>query len=215
VGRLLPTLLLLLLGVALPTQTLAVDLFTELRTFPGVVLLPPADLTPFDGLQPWRVELNRPLPTSTAPPHGRYLVQYRQPSGNDISSNLASAQVGGTIGGGEFDDRLQTLAMLSYKRCPADASYCTENVGGQDGAALASELFRGLTVGVSPAVAEHVICCAGHYWSVTWYDPGRDMTYEIVLVGSAADRYADAINQSNLDAATQIAEMAARLMPLQ
>src|SRR5690242_8670040 len=77
------------------------DLFTELRTFPGVVLLPTAGLIPFDGLQPWRVELNRPLPTSTLPLHGRYLVQYRQVGGGG-----GSAQVGGTIGGGEFDDRL-------------------------------------------------------------------------------------------------------------
>jgi len=201
---------LLLVSVARPIQASAADLFTELRTFPGVVLLPSAGLVPFDGLQPWRVELNRPLPTSTAPPHGRYLVQYRQTGGGP-----ASAQVGGTIGGGEFDDRLQALASLSYKRCPADASYCTENVGGQDGAALASELFRGLAVGDGPAVAEHVICCAGHYWSVTWYDASRDMTYEIVLVGSAADRYADDISPANLAAAGSIAEIATRLIPLQ
>src|SRR4051794_6470990 len=121
----LASLVLAIVGWTAPA--LGADLFTELRTFPGVVLLPPASLAPFDGLQPWRVELNRPLPTSTQPPHGRYLVQYRQAEGG-----TGSAQVGGTIGGAEFDDRLQTLGEMSFTRCPMDAAYCTENVGGQD-----------------------------------------------------------------------------------
>src|SRR5688572_21704453 len=55
----------------------AAELFTELRTFPGVVLVPPPELAPFSALEPWRVELNRPRPGSTAIMRGRYLVQYR------------------------------------------------------------------------------------------------------------------------------------------
>jgi hypothetical protein len=60
-----------------------------------------------------------------------------------------------------------------------------------------------------------VVCCAGHYWSVTWYDAGRDMTYEMVLVGSTADRYGDAIDSGNATGAGTLTEIATRLAPLQ
>ena len=57
-------------GPGLPSTVRAADLFTELRSFPGVVLLPPADLSPFSQLEPWRVELNRPRPGSPVIVHG-------------------------------------------------------------------------------------------------------------------------------------------------
>ena len=201
----------LLAWVASPKQSFAADLFAELRTFPGVVLLPTETLAPFDGLEPWRVELNRPLPSSVAPAHGRYLVQYRE-RGTAGSDGTGSAQISGTIGGDEFDD---TLSTLSYKRCAADAAYCAENVGGQDGTPPASEVFRGLVVGSAPAVAEHVVCCGGHFWSLTWYDSGRDMTYGLVLVGSIADRYGETITPSNASAAQVIVGVAGQLTPLE
>jgi len=208
----------LLLGmlarVVSPTPSWAADLFTELRTFPGVVLLPTETLAPFDGLEPWRVELNRPLPNSVAPPHGRYLVQYRE-RGTVGSGGSGSAQIGGTIGSDELDDVLSRLSGLSYTRCAADAAYCAENVGGQDGTPPASEVFRDLVVGNGPAVAEHVVCCGGHFWSLTWYDAGRDMTYELVLVGSIADRYGDDITPSNATAARDIVGVAGQLIPLE
>jgi hypothetical protein len=188
----------------------AADLFAELRTFPGVVLLPPPALEPFDTLEPWRVEFNRPHAGSTAVVRGRYLVQYRDPQGG-----IGSAQVGGTMGRDELDQTLATLAGRSFTRCPPDAPYCVENVGGQDGAAPASEVFRGLTVHDGAAVAEHVVCCGGHYWSLSWYDAGRDMTYNLVLVGPVADRYGMGIAAENEAAAASIAELAGQLVPLE
>ncbi|MCC7370777.1 MAG: hypothetical protein IT306_20315 [Chloroflexi bacterium] len=190
--------------------TRAADLFTELRTFPGVVLLPPPELEPFATLEPWRVELNRPRPGSTSVVRGRYLVQYR-----DRAGGTGSAQVGGTIGRDELDQTLSAMASRSFRRCPADAPYCTENVAGQDGAPLASELFRGVQVGDSEAVVEHVVCCGGHYWSLTWYDAPRDSTYTLVLVGPVADLYGTSIAQENVVAAERIAGIAARLTPLE
>lgn len=188
----------------------AADLFVELRTFPGVVLLPAPGLDPFDDLEPWRVELNRPRPGSTAPVRGRYLVQYRDPAGG-----TGSAQIGGTTGRAEMDQTLTALAVQSFRRCPADAAYCVENVGGQDGAAPASEVFRGLAVGDDPGVVEHVICCGGHYWTLTWYDRARDMTYALVLVGPIADRYGSEIAAENEASAWQITTVASQLVPLE
>lgn len=198
-------------GLDLPWAS-AAELFTELRTFPGVVLVPSEGLMPFDGLEPWRVELNRPLRNAppTTPPRGRYLVQYRDSSGGD-----GSAQIGGVIGGAEFDQTQRTHSGLSFRRCAAEAAYCTENVGGQDGTPPASELFRGLSVGSSTAVAEHVVCCGGHYWSLAWYDAGRDMTYELVLVGPVADLYGTEISRNNRQAAETIAALAGQLVVLQ
>ena len=193
-----------------PRPTLAADLFTELRTFPGVVLVPPAALAPFDALEVGRVEFNRPRPGSTAIVRGRYLIQYRDPQGG-----TGSAQIGGSTGREELDDILTTLAGRSFRRCPADAAYCSENVGGQDGAMPASEVFRGLTVGESPAVVEHVVCCGGHYWSLSWYDATRDTTYSLVLVGPLADQYGGGIAAENEGGATTIAEIAGRLGPLE
>jgi hypothetical protein len=190
--------------------TLAADLFTELRTFPGVVLVPTADLAPFDALEVGRVEFNRPLPGSTRFVRGRYLIQYR-----DALGGSGSAQIGGSMGREELDQTLTTLAGRSFRRCPPDAAYCFENVGGQDGAMPASEVFRGLTVGDGPAVAEHVVCCGGHYWSLSWYDAGRDMTYSLVLVGPLADQYGGGIAAENGKVALTIAEVAGHLAPLE
>ena len=193
-----------------PPAAVAADLFTELRTFPGVVLLPTADLEPFVALEPWRVELNRPRPGSTAIVRGRYLVQYR-----DQQGGTGSAQIGGTIGRDELDQTLAALASRSFKRCPADAMYCSETVAAQEGAPPASEVFRGIRVGDFEAVVEHVVCCGGHYWSLTWYDSGRDMTYTLVLVGPVADQYGGGIDPANVNVAQSIASIAARLMPLE
>lgn len=191
-------------------STLAADLFAELRTFPGVVLVPPAELGPFDMLEAWRVELNRPRPGSTTMVRGRYLVQYRDPEGGS-----GSAQIGGVMGRGELDEILTTLAVRSFRRCPPDTAYCFENVGGQDGAMPASEVFRGLTIHDGEAVVEHVVCCGGHYWSLSWYDAPRDMTYTLVLVGPVADQYGGGIAEGNGRAALAIADVAARLVPLE
>jgi hypothetical protein len=189
--------------------TLAADLFAELRTFPGVVLVPTVDLEPFGTLEPWRVEFTRPVAGTTSLARGRYLVQYRDPLGG-----AGSAQVGGTMGRDELDGTLETLAARSFTRCPADAAYCVENVGGQDGAVPASEVFRGLRVLDGPAVVEHVVCCGGHYWSLTWYDDARDMTYSLILVGPLADQYGTTIAVENERAALTISEIAGRLQPL-
>jgi hypothetical protein len=198
-------------GLFSPSSTLAADLFTELRTFPGIVLLPPADLEPFTQLEPWRVELNRPRPGSTAVVRGRYLVQYR----DQVQDGAGSAQVGGTVGRDELDQTLMALASRSFKRCPADALYCVENVAGQDDAPPASEVFRGVRVGDFEAVVEHVVCCGGHYWSLTWFDSGRDMTYTMVLVGPVADQYGGGIMPENLAVAERIVSIAAQLVPLE
>jgi hypothetical protein len=193
------------------TPARAADLFTELRTFPGVVLVPAADLEPFGLLEPWRVEMNRPRAGgSTINFRGRYLVQYREPHGG-----TGSAQIGGANGRDDLDQTLTALATRSFRRCPADAAYCVENVAGQDGAAPASEVFRGLTVNDGEAVVEHVVCCGGHYWSLTWYDPARDMSYSLVLVGPVADRYGTTISPDNLSVARMIAEAAGQLAPLE
>jgi hypothetical protein len=191
-------------------STLAGDSFAELRSFPGVVLVPSVDLEPFSLLEPWRVEFNRPMPGSTAVVRGRYLIQYRDPQGGS-----GSAQIGGSMGREELDQTLITLAGRSFKRCPPDAAYCFENVGGQDGEMPASEVFRGLTVHDGPAVAEHVVCCGGHYWSLSWYDAARDMAYALVLVGPLADQYGDGIAAENESVALTIAGIARRLEPLE
>ena len=188
----------------------AADLFAELRNFPGVVLVPPAALLPFSDLDPWRVELNRPRAGTPGPLRGRYLVQYRDPQ-----HGTGSAQIGGTLGRDEFNQTTMTLALRSFKRCPADATYCTENVGGQDDTAPASELFRGLLVGDNDAVAEHVVCCGGHYWSLSWFDVPRDMTYTLVFVGPVADAYSATISPDNAAQAAAIAQVAAMLTPLE
>ena len=188
----------------------AADLFDELRTFSGTVLVPPAGLAPFAELRPYRVEIGRVL--VSGPARGRYLIQYRD--GQSRSLDAGQAQLAGTIGGAQFDETVETLANLSFRRCAPDAAYCTENVGGQDGAAPASELFRGLSVDDGPAVVEHVTCCGGHYWTLTWYDGGRDMTYELVLLGARADDYGREISRDNLASALALADLAGRLEPL-
>ena len=208
--RLRPVLLAALLLCSLAGGAGAVDLFDELRSFAGTVLVPPDGLEPFAELRPYRVEIGRVR--GTGPARGRYLIQYRE--GQSRSLDAGQAQIAGTIGRGEFDEAVETLANLSFRRCAPDAAYCWENVGGHDGAAPASELFRGLSVNDGPAVVEHVTCCGGHYWTLTWYDGGRDMTYELVLLGARADAYGRDITRDNLASALALADLAGRLEPL-
>jgi hypothetical protein len=140
IGRAIVAALLLLLGSSMLAHplSLAAELFAELRSFQGVVLVPSADLAPFTELEAWRVEMNRPLPGSTTVMRGRYLIQYRDPG-----DGAGSAQIGGAMGREELDQTLMALASRSFTRCPEDAAYCVENVAGQDDAQPASELFRG------------------------------------------------------------------------
>jgi hypothetical protein len=198
------------LTLSVSQAALAADLFTELRSFQGVVLVPTADLDPFTALEAWRVEMNRPVAGSSAVVRGRYLIQYR-----DADGGAGSAQIGGAMGREELDQTLMALASRSFTRCPEDAGYCVENVAGQDGAPPASELFRGVTVNDGPAVVEHVVCCGGHYWSLTWYEAARDMTYTMILVGPVADQYGAGIAAENVSVATALAGIAGRLTPLE
>ena len=198
------------LGIAGGRAAGAVDMFEQLRTFTGTVLVPPAGLQPFDELSPYRVEIGRPRGSATS--RGRYVVQYRPSEARGLNSG--EAQLGGAVGRDDFDDTVRALANLSFRRCDADAPYCAENVGGQDDTPPASELFRDLTIGDGPAVVEHVTCCGGHYWTLTWFDAARDMTYELVVVGALADEYGRQITQDNLPAARRLAELASRLEPL-
>ena len=209
-ARLRPLLFAAVMACALTGIATAVDLFDELRGFAGTVLVPPDGLAPFAELRPYRVEIGRVR--GTGPARGRYLIQYRE--GESRSLDAGQAQIAGTIGREEFDEAVEALANLSFRRCDADAAYCTENVGGHDGAAPASELFRGLSVDDGPAIVEHVTCCGGHNWTLTWFDPARDMTYELVLLGPRADAYGTEITPENLASARAIAELAARLEPL-
>jgi hypothetical protein len=62
---------------------------------------------------------------------------------------------------------------------------------------------------------EHVVCCGGHYWSLTWYEEARDMTYSIILVGPVADQYGDGIAAENVRVAMTIAGIAELLAPLE
>ena len=162
--RLRPVLLAAFLLCSLAGSAAAVDLFDELRSFAGTVLVPTDGLEPFAELRPYRVEIGRVR--GSGPARGRYLVQYRE--GQSRSLDAGQAQIAGTIGRGGFDEAVETLANLSFRRCAPDAAYCWENVGGQDGAAPASELFRGLAVGDGPAVVEDVLCCGGHHWALDW-----------------------------------------------
>lgn len=202
--------LVLALTVTTPAPARAADVFDWLRSFPGVVLVPPAGMEPFAALAPRSVEVSRRAATANAPVRERYMVQYR-----DAVNSNGTVRIGGTLGREVFEETLTTHATRSFTRCPADASYCVENVAGLDGAAPASEVFRGVTVGDSPAVVEHVVCCGGHFWSLSWYDSPRDMTYELVLVGPIADLYGGTIDAANVGTAAALAQLGGRLLPLQ
>src|SRR5215210_3256305 len=59
---------------ALAGAVSAADLFDELRSFAGTVLVPPDGMAPFAELRPYRVEIGRVR--GTGPARGRYLIQY-------------------------------------------------------------------------------------------------------------------------------------------
>jgi hypothetical protein len=152
------------------------------------VLLPPAGLAPFAGL---------PVSSIVAGATG-YSVVYGVNGGS-------SAVVNGQPGRPTF--------VPVFSRCVNTALYCTENILGRDDTRPASEIFRGLTVKGQSAVATHTTCCNGLYWTVQWYDPAADMTYELSLEQDLSKPYGEEVSPGNLASARQLAALADQLVP--
>ena len=187
-GRSTPT------PVPLPLEPYRVSL----STFPSVVLVPPASLQPFASLG--IAEVRAPSP---AQPLGeaQYSVLYGR-SGGD------GAAVSGYAGRRTWDE-----LPRRFSSCLPEAVYCRGDANPISGTAY-SETFRGLRVGTYPAVAEHITCCNGLYWVVTWYDQSANATYRVELAQAVARPYGEMIDAANAPAAQRLAELASRLVPL-
>jgi hypothetical protein len=169
---------------------------SQLKSFPGVVLVPPGTLEPFSTLPVVRVD-------ATGRGIARYAVYY-----GDL--NTGGASVSGLVGRAAFDNSTPRLSD-----CPPSAEYCAGPVPGQTAGPTGLELFRERDlIADYPAVVVHRVCCNGVFWSVNWYEPGPDVSYALDLSRAVALRFGSPRVEHDVDAARAVAHLAAQLARL-
>ncbi|MBV9322274.1 MAG: J domain-containing protein [Chloroflexi bacterium] len=168
-----------------------------LRSFPGVVIVPPSSLAPFKDLPIMRID-------ATSQGIARYAVYY-----GDVTTGVAS--ISGLIGRGSFD-----AAAPHIPDCAPDATYCAgPGVGQSASGPPGLELFRTEhLVGENPAFATHRVCCNGVYWSLSWYEPATNMSYTIDLSRSVAMQFGSSNADDNVEAARAVGALAGQLVQL-
>lgn len=167
-----------------------------LHRFPGPVLVAPAQLQPFASLNILRTE-------GTGQGIARYAIYY-----GDLSTG--GATISGIVGRAALDG-----ATPRVGDCAADATYCQGAVPGQPPGPPGIELFRAPDlVQDYPSFVTHRTCCNGVFWSVSWYEPRANVTYEVDLSKSVAGRYGSAAVDSDAAAARSVAQIADALVRL-
>jgi hypothetical protein len=168
-----------------------------LRSFPGVVIVPPVSLAPFKDLPIMRID-------ATSQGIARYAVYY-----GDVTTGVAA--ISGLIGRTSFDAAAPHIAD-----CAPDATYCAgAGVGQSASEPPGLELFRPEhLVGENPAFATHRVCCNGVYWSLSWYEPATNMSYTIDLSRVVAMEFGSANADDNVDAARAVGALAGQLVRL-
>ena len=168
-----------------------------LREFPGTVLVAPSNLEPFASLPVVRLdEASRGI--------ARYAIYY-----GDLTSG--GATISGVLGRDSFD-----TATPRLPDCAPDASYCSGSAPGQlPSGSPGLELFRapGL-VDDYPAFAIHRVCCNGVFWSIYWYEPRANMSYEIDLSRVVALRFGSPSAEADAAAAHAVGSLARQLVRL-
>lgn len=169
---------------------------SALRSFPGAVLVAPVSLPPFSSLPVSRLD-------ATGLGIARYAVYY-----GDLSAG--SATISGLIGRNAFETGAPSLVD-----CAPGASYCSGFAPGQTTGAPGLELFRESDlVSDAPAFAVHRVCCNGVFWSISWYEPAVNMSYEIDLSRSIAAQYGSSMIENDLGSARAVARLASQLVRL-
>jgi hypothetical protein len=168
-----------------------------LRSFPGVVIVPPVGLAPFKDLPVMRID-------ATSQGIARYAVYY-----GDVTTGVAA--ISGLIGRSSFDAAAPRIAD-----CAPEATYCAgPGVGQSASGPPGLELFRPEhLVGEDPAFATHRVCCNGVYWSLSWYEPSTNMSYTIDLSRSVALEFGGSTAEADVEAARAVGALAGQLVRL-
>jgi hypothetical protein len=169
-----------------------------LRSFPGVVIVPPESLAPFKDLPIMRID-------ATSQGIARYAVYY-----GDVTTGVAA--ISGLIGRNSFDAAAPRIAD-----CAPDAPYCAgPGVGQSASDPPGLELFRPEhLVGENPAFATHRVCCNGVSWSLSWYEPATNMSYTIDLSRNIALDFGNSTADNNVDAARAVGALAGQMVTIQ
>ncbi|MBV9899220.1 MAG: hypothetical protein JO020_34120 [Chloroflexi bacterium] len=169
-----------------------------LAAFPGVALVPPADLAPFANAS---VQIGVGIDTKS-PGGAGYSVDYSKDGG--------TATVSGSLGQAKFT---QDTAM-AQPGCAATAQYCPQyGLGGRQSGPT-GEIFRGIAIRGNPSLVSHVICCADpNLWQFEWYDRGADTSYSVQLSNMFDPQLEKSLGSQNADKVRYFAGLAAQFVP--
>jgi hypothetical protein len=168
-----------------------------LAAFPGVALVPPADLGPFANTS---VQIGVGIGTK-APGGTSYSVEYSKDGG--------TARVSGSLGQARFTQDSAT----EQSGCAASTPYCPQfGLGGRQSAPT-GEIFHGIAIRGNPALVTHAVCCADPVWEFEWYDPAADTSYSVQLLDTFDPRLDTTLGSQNADKVRYFAGLAAQFVP--
>ena len=175
--------------------TVAQSVSLALKSFPGTVLMLPADQPPFAR---WPLQGVRP---NDGPGYLEYAGDPIQRIGSDVLSIEASV---GQMG---YDPRTDFKPT-----CQPVTAYCYFPPFGQSSGA---EIFNGLKARGNDAFVLHTTF-PGERWSLSWFDKSANTSYTLTFGGDNVVTLFEPLgtfNKSNVTAAQNLAALADKLIP--
>jgi hypothetical protein len=171
----------------------------QLLSYAGTVLIPPQDLAPFANLELSSVTgPGSDCPIDCTP---RYSLEF----GSWASGGI---RLSGATGRRMFDAQRPPA-------CQTETSYCNASPKVAPQTAATAEYFGDVTVGTAnPALVLHLICCAGAYWSVSWYSAFTNDSYTLEMSQHVAEAYGTELSPNNRSAAQQLCDLAGQMIEL-
>jgi hypothetical protein len=175
--------------------TVAQSVSIALKSFPGTVLMLPADQPPFARWPLQGVRLN------DGPGYLEYAGDPIQRIGSDVLS------IGASVGQVGYDPRMDFKPT-----CQPVTAYCYFPPLGQSSGA---EIFNGLKARGNDAFVLHTTF-PSERWSLSWFDKSANTSYTLTLGGANVVTLFEppgTFNKSNVTAAQKLAALADKLTP--
>lgn len=174
---------------------------SELKAFPGTVLVMPLDQPPYSS---WGFVGAQVYASAAGASYSEAVGEAQQGIGSDRIS------IQGTTGSDTWDQSTTEFA------CQLSAEYCFEPPDPEHRQGGARELFGQLTARGNPAYVVHGTF-PSELWRVVWFDNTANVTYQLDLVGDDVITMfepLDTWSQNNVSAAQRLASMADQLTVL-
>lgn len=155
----------------LTSARVQVDGARPARDFPKTLLLPDRAADAFRGLALRDATF---FPEQQGSRWASYVVRLKLDGAMFEDSGMT---IEGTVGRSEFDRALSPDGAFFNVSCSPE-TYCQVANRARPSSPM-QEVFSGLKVHGKPAVVDHIVCCNGEVWRVTWFDEAENVSYSV------------------------------------